>query len=65
VLPSLVRSLLAWRTTRDIARVAARLVTAGTRVVPRGPDLKVGVAAGLPARGSPASWHRHLSLVVR
>jgi hypothetical protein len=64
-LPRLFRSLLVWRTTLDVARVAARLVTASARAGPGEPDLRIGVAADLQAHGSPASWHPHLDLVVR
>jgi hypothetical protein len=48
----------------DLARVAARIVTAGVRATTGEPDLQVGIIACLQTHGSLANWHPHLHLVV-
>jgi hypothetical protein len=48
----------------DLARVAARTVTAAVRVTTGEADLRVGIVACLQTHGSRANWHPHLHLVV-
>jgi len=48
----------------DLARLAARIVTAGVRATTGEPDLRVGIIACLQTHGSLANWHPHLHLVV-
>jgi hypothetical protein len=48
----------------DLARVAARIVTAAVRATTGEPDLRVGIVACLQTHGSLANWHPHLHLVV-
>jgi len=48
----------------DIARVAARTVTAAIRTLTGEPDLAVGIVACLQTHGSRANWHPHLHLLV-
>ena len=48
----------------DIARVAARTVTAAVRALTGEPDLAVGIVACLQTHGSLANWHPHLHLLV-
>lgn len=45
----------------DLARVAARTVTAAVRMLTREPDLAVGVVACIQTHGSLANWHPHIS----
>jgi hypothetical protein len=48
----------------DIARVAARTVTAAVRALTGERDLAVGIVACLQTHGSFANWHPHLHLLV-
>ena len=48
----------------DLARVAARTVTAAVRATTGEADLRVGIVACLQTHGSLANWHPHLHLVV-
>ena len=48
----------------EIARVAARTVTAAIRTLTGERDLAVGVVACLQTHGSRANWHPHLHLLV-
>jgi hypothetical protein len=48
----------------DLARVAARTVTAAVRATTGESDLQVGIVACLQTHGSLANWHPHLHLVV-
>ena len=48
----------------DVARVAARTVTAAVRATTGESDLKVGIVACLQTHGTLANWHPHLHLVV-
>ena len=48
----------------DIARVAARTVTAAIRTLTGERDLAVGIVACLQTHGSRANWHPHLHLLV-
>ena len=48
----------------DLARVAARTVTAAVRATTGEADLSVGIIACLQTHGSLANWHPHLHLVV-
>ncbi len=48
----------------EIARVAARTVTAAIRTLPGERDLAVGIVACLQTHGSRANWHPHLHLLV-
>jgi len=48
----------------DLARVAARTVTAAVRMLTREPDLAVGVVACIQTHGSLANWHPHIHLLV-
>ena len=48
----------------DIARVAARTVTAAVRMLTGERDLAVGVVACLQTHGSLANWHPHVHLLV-
>ena len=48
----------------DLARVAARTVTAAVRATTGESDLQVGIVASLQTHGSLANWHPHLHLVV-
>ena len=48
----------------DLARVAARIVTAAVRATTGEADLHVGLVACLQTHGSLANWHPHLHLVV-
>jgi len=48
----------------EIARVAARTVTAAIRTLTGERDLSVGVVACLQTHGSRANWHPHLHLLV-
>jgi len=48
----------------EIARVAARTVTAAIRTLTGERDLAVGIVACLQTHGSRANWHPHLHLVV-
>jgi len=48
----------------EIARVAARTVTAAIRTLTRERDLAVGIVACLQTHGSRANWHPHLHLLV-
>ncbi|MCC6774946.1 MAG: transposase zinc-binding domain-containing protein [Gemmatimonadaceae bacterium] len=48
----------------EIARVAARTVTAAIRTLTCEPDLAVGIVACLQTHGSRANWHPHLHLLV-
>jgi hypothetical protein len=52
------------RLLREIARVAARTVTAAIRTLTGEHDLAVGILACLQTQGSRANWHPHLHLVV-
>lgn len=44
----------------DLARVAARTVTAAVRTLTRERDLAVGVVACIQTHGSLANWHPHI-----
>ena len=48
----------------EIARVAARTVTAAIRTLTGEHDLAVGIVACLQTHGSRANWHPHLHLLV-
>jgi len=48
----------------EIARVAARPVTAAMRALTGERDLGVGIVKCLPTHGSRATWHPHLHLLV-
>jgi hypothetical protein len=48
----------------EIARVAARTVTAATRTLTGERDFAVGIVACLQTHGSRANWHPHLHLLV-
>ena len=48
----------------EIARVAARSVTAAIRTLTGERDLAVGIVACLQTHGSRANWHPHLHLLV-
>ncbi len=48
----------------EIARVAARTVTAAIRTLTGERDLAVGIVACLQTHGSHANWHPHLHLLV-
>ena len=48
----------------EIARVAARTVTAAIRTLTGERDLVVGIVACLQTHGSRANWHPHLHLLV-
>ena len=48
----------------DLARVAARTVTAAVRALTREPALAVGVVACIQTHGSRANWHPHLHMLV-
>ena len=48
----------------DIARVAARTVTAAIRTLTGERELAVGIGACLQTHGSRANWHPHLHLLV-
>ncbi|WP_434479315.1 IS91 family transposase [Gemmatimonas sp.] len=48
----------------EIARVAARIVTAAIRTLTGERDLVVGIVACLQTHGSRANWHPHLHLLV-
>ena len=48
----------------EIARVAARTVTAAIRALTGERDLAVGIVACLQTHGSRANWHPHLHLLV-
>lgn len=48
----------------EIARVAARTVTAAIRAFTGERDLTVGIVACLQTPGSRANWHPHLHLLV-
>ena len=48
----------------DLARLAARIVTAGIRAATGESDLRVGIIVCLQTHGSLANWHPHLHLVV-
>ena len=48
----------------EIARVAARMVTAAIRTLTGEQDLAVGIVACLQTHGSRANWHPHLHLLV-
>ena len=48
----------------EIARVAARTVTAAIRTLTGERDLDVGIVACLQTHGSRANWHPHLHLLV-
>jgi Transposase zinc-binding domain/Putative transposase len=48
----------------DLARVAARTVTAAVRTLTREPTLAVGVVACIQTHGSRANWHPHLHMLV-
>jgi hypothetical protein len=48
----------------EIARVAARTVTAAVRTLTGERDLAVGIVACLQTHGSRANWHPHLHLLV-
>ncbi len=48
----------------EIARIAARTVTAAIRTLTGERDLAVGIVACLQTHGSRANWHPHLHLLV-
>ncbi len=48
----------------EIARVAARTVTAAIRTLTGERDLAVGLVACLQTQGSRANWHPHLQLLI-
>ncbi len=48
----------------EIARAAARTVTAAIRTLTGERDLAVGIVASLQTHGSRANWHPHLHLLV-
>ncbi|MGI9077882.1 MAG: IS91 family transposase [Gemmatimonadaceae bacterium] len=48
----------------DLARVAARTVTAAIRTLTCEPDLAVGVIACIQTHGSLANWHPHIHMIV-
>jgi len=48
----------------EIARVAARTLTAAIRTLTGARDLAVGIVACLQTHGSRANWHPHLHLLV-
>lgn len=48
----------------DMARVAARTITAAIRATTGERDLSVGIVASIQTHGSLANWHPHLHLVV-
>jgi hypothetical protein len=65
-LPKRLRACCLYRRSLlgDLARVAARIVTAAVRATTGGSDLKVGIVDCLQTHGSLANWHPHLHLVV-
>lgn len=65
-IPKRLRAYCLFRRSRlgDLARVAARTVTAAVRTTTGEPDLAVGIVACLHTHGSRANWHPHLHLVV-
>lgn len=48
----------------DLARVAARTVTAALRTLTREGDLSVGIVACIQTHGSLANWHPHIHMIV-
>ncbi|MGH7612871.1 MAG: IS91 family transposase [Gemmatimonadales bacterium] len=48
----------------DLARVAAKTVTAAVRTLTCEPDLVVGVVACIQTHGSLANWHPHIHMLV-
>ena len=48
----------------DLARVAARTVTAAVRATTGEADLRVGIVACLQTHGSLANWHPHIHMIV-
>jgi len=48
----------------DLARVAARTVTAAVRALTHEPALAVGVVACIQTHGSRANWHPHIHMLV-
>ena len=48
----------------DLARVAARTVTAAVRTLTQEPELAVGIVGCVQTHGSLANWHPHLHLIV-
>ncbi len=48
----------------DLARVAARTVTAAVRALTHEPALGVGVVACIQTHGSRANWHPHIHMLV-
>jgi hypothetical protein len=48
----------------DIARVAAKTVTAAARTLTRKHDLSVGIVACIQTHGSLANWHPHIHMSV-
>ena len=65
-LPKRLRAYCLYRRSLlgDLARVAARTVTAAVRATTGEADLRVGIIACLQTHGSLANWHPHLHLVV-
>ncbi|MBU6366292.1 MAG: transposase, partial [Gemmatimonadetes bacterium] len=49
----------------EIARVAARIVTAAIRTLTREHEFAVGIVACLQTHGSRANWHPHLHRLVK
>ena len=69
VVLTIPKRLRAWclyrrRLLGDIARVAARTVTAAVRTLTRDPDLAVGIVACIQTHGSRANWHPHIHMIV-
>src|SRR5450759_4466322 len=48
----------------DLARVAARTVTAAVRALTAEPTLAVGIVGCIQTHGSLANWHPHIHMIV-
>ncbi len=48
----------------DLARVAARTVTAAVRALTREPTLAVGIVGCIQTHGSLANWHPHIHMIA-
>ena len=69
VVLTIPKRLRAWclyrrRLLGDVARVAARTVTAAVRTLTREPGLAVGIVACVQTHGSRANWHPHIHMIV-
>jgi len=69
VVPTIPKRLRAYclyrrRLLGEIARVAARTVSAAIRTLTGERERRVGIAACLQMHGSRANWHPHLHLLV-